>query len=426
MNTAFPPVSEQSLVTRLIDAHEDRFRVTLNLVASENVMSPAARRALSSDFAHRYIIPGNDERPKEIWEYPNQDASRQIEKHGKALARSLFHGEWADLRPLSGNNIAGLLLSTLAGPGDLVLSVPAAAGGHFATAAICDKLGHVRRELPYDLSRGRIDLDACAAFAKEAKPKFIYLDASMILFPYPVAELREIFGQECILAYDASHCFGIIAGGAFQAPLLEGADLIVGSTHKSMFGPQKGLIVARENGPAAAAVNAAITPLFVSNAHVHHVAALTIALEELAAFGIDYARQVVANARALGDALRAGGLDVLFPEQRFTECHQLLCSLGNMNASDVLAALQRAGMHVNAVNLPFRGGPGLRLGAAELTRRGLDEAAMQSVAACMLDVIMGRAPEHEVAARVADLSRSHRDLAFHFQAATLSEPAVIA
>lgn len=409
-----PPSAIKSSITDLIDLHEQRRRVTLNLVASENLMSPAALKALASDFAHRYALPGNDERPKEIWEYPNQDISRQIEARGRALACSLFHGNWADLRPLSGNNIAGLLLSTLVASGEGALSVPATAGGHFATPPICDRHGVDRRDLPYDAATGRVSLAACAALAREFSPRFIYLDASMILFPYPVAELREIFGDDCIIAYDASHCFGIIAGGSFQAPLLEGADLIVGSTHKSMFGPQKGLIVARDAGAIAATLKDAITPLFVSNSHVHHVAALGVALEELEVFGRDYARQVVVNAQALGEALFADGIDVLFPEQRFTNCHQLLCDLRGVEGSAALSALQRCGLHVNAVNLPFRGSPGLRLGVAELTRRGFGVDAITEVAGCIADVLHQRAPEERVAARVMDLSRAHPGLAFAF------------
>jgi glycine hydroxymethyltransferase len=154
----------------------------------------------------------------------------------------------------------------------------------------------------------------------------------------------------------------------------------------------------------------------VSNSHVHHVAALGVALEELESFGAAYARQVVVNARALGETLLAAGIDVLFPEQQFTDCHQLLCDLHGVNGSDVLSALQRAGMHVNAVTLPFRGGPGLRLGVAELTRRGFESRAVAQVGECLADIVMGRASEDGVAARVESLSRAHAGFAFGFDA----------
>jgi len=406
----------QSAILRLINAHEERRRITLNLVASENLMSAAARLALSSDFAHRYLIPPAGERPKEIWDYPNQSASREIEQIGKAIAKKLFHGAYADLRALSGNNIAGILLSSLVDKGETVLTVPGGAGGHFATSALCTKLGLKRRDLPYDNHTGRIDVERCARLAQKIKPRFIYLDASMILFPYPVSKLRDIFGQDCIIAYDASHCFGLIAGGVFQSPLQEGADLIVGSTHKSMFGPQKGLIVARENGAVAEKLHNAITPLFVSNAHVHHVAALTIALEELMYFGQDYAPRVVDNARALAHCLTQRGANILFKDQNFTNCHQIVCKLEHIEALAALERLEHCGIHVNGINVPFFGGPGLRLGAAELTRRAFDEDAMREVGHCLADALFTTAPAAEIAARVCALSRAHPGIAFAFEA----------
>jgi glycine hydroxymethyltransferase len=415
------PVAE-STVLRLIQQHEERRHVTVNLVASENLMSPAAQRALSSDLAGRYLIPPVAERPKEIWDYPNQVANREIEQIAKTLAKAIFHGAYADVRPLSGNNIAGILLSSLVDPGDTILTVPGAAGGHFATAALCTRLGIDRRDLPYDNRTGRIDIDQCARLAREIRPKFIYLDASMILFPYPVSRLREIFGPDCVIAYDASHCFGLIAGGVFQSPLPEGADLIVGSTHKSMFGPQKGLIVAREDGPTAAIIRDVITPLFVSNAHVHHVAALAIALEELAVFGAAYARRVVNNARALARGLSAAGLRIPFAEQNYTECHQILCRLDNLGAEAAMERLQRSGIHVNGVNTPFFGGPGLRIGLAELTRRGFQEDEIGEVAHCMSDALFERAPEAQIASRIRALSQAHPHVGYGFDESGLGVP----
>ncbi len=418
------PVAE-SAVLRLIKKHEERRHATVNLVASENLMSPAARLALSSDLAHRYLIPPVSERPKEIWDYPNQAAGREIEQLAKTLAKSIFHGAYADVRPLSGNNIAGILLSSLVRQGDTILTVPGAAGGHFATVALCNKLGIDRRDLPYDNRTGRIAIDQCVQLARETQPRFIYLDASMILFPYPVSRLRELFGPDCIIAYDASHCFGLIAGGVFQAPLPEGADLVVGSTHKSMFGPQKGLIVVKDDGPVAAIIRDAITPLFVSNAHVHHVAALAIALEELAVFGAVYARRVVNNARALARSLTETGVQVLFSEQNYTECHQILCKLDKLGAEAAMERLQRSGIHVNGVNTPFFGGPGLRIGAAELTRRGFQEAEFGEVARCMSDALFERASESQIASRIRALSLAHPNVGYGFDAsgASIARPA---
>jgi glycine hydroxymethyltransferase len=401
----------------LISQQEDRLRRTINLVASENLMSPAARRALSSDFAHRYCLPPSGERPADIWDYPNQSLGREIERLTKRAAQQLFGGAYVDLRPLSGNNIASILISTLARGAEGVFTVPGSAGGHFATAPICKQFGAARIDLPYDEKTGRIDIDDCAALAKTRKPKMIYLDASMILFPYPVAALRDIFGPDCIIAYDASHCFGLIAGGVFQAPFREGADFLVGSTHKSMFGPQKGMILAQNDDARARAVHEAITPLYVSNSHSHHVAALGIALEELIAFGRAYATQVVANARALAQALASEGLRPLYAEQGFTDSHQILCAIEG-DALSALAKLERVGIHVNGVSLPFSAAPGLRIGAAESTRRGLVEEDMRALANCIADTLNERRSVAAVAAQVTDISRTHQDIHFTLSDAT--------
>jgi glycine hydroxymethyltransferase len=420
MSYAFEPVREfcRSKALEIVAEHEDRRQVTLNLVASENLMSPAALRMLSSDFAHRYCIPPANERPKEIWDYPNQTFTRAIEAKAKELACRLFDGKVADVRPLSGNNIVGILLSSLAEAGDALLSVPPSAGGHFATAPVAERLGLDHAGLPYDNEQGTVDLDATRKLSRTLRPKLLYLDASMILFPYPVAQLREIFGEECIIVYDASHCFGLIGGGRFQAPLLEGADIISGSTHKTMFGPQKGLIVAREAGKTAETIQNAITPLFVSNSHVHHIASLAVALEELHEFGRAYAAQVIQNAKALGRSLAKEGVSMMFPNKDFTESHQLLCLLkAGTDVPGEVKRLEQAGLHLNGINAPFSGLPGLRIGVAELTRRGFRTEAMAEVARCMADVLLSRRPLADVRMQVRDLSQAHQHLKYGFDEA---------
>jgi glycine hydroxymethyltransferase len=410
--------SPRSEILDIASEHERLRRVTLNLVASENLMSPAALKMMNSDFAHRYCIPPAGERPKEIWDYPNQAYIRGIEARAKELACILFDGKAADVRPLSGNNTVGILLSSLAEAGETLLSVPPAAGGHFTTAPMAKKqrLNHVL--LPYDDEEGVVDLHATQRLAQSVKPKLIYLDASMILFPQPVAQLREIFGEETIIVYDASHCFGLIAGGGFQAPLREGADVISGSTHKSMFGPQKGLIVSRDAGKTAAIIHNAITPLFVSNAHVHHIASLAVALEELAAFGEAYSAQVILNAKTLGRAMAREGASVMFERKDFTESHQLICVL-EKDAGVIrhLKQFEEVGIHLNGITAPFSGLPALRIGVAELTRRGFQAEAMIDVAECMADLLLGRRRTKDIRARVQELSLAHAGLKFGFDEA---------
>jgi glycine hydroxymethyltransferase len=366
-------------ILSLVARHEERRAFSVNLVASENVLSPDAVSVLKSDLAHRYCIPPEGERPPEIWDYPNQKIVRLVHEETQRLAQRLFGAQYADVRPLSGNNAAYIVLKSLVARGDTIFSVPADCGGHFASAAICRHEGLQQVDLPYDRSAARVDLLRLKELCRVHKPALVFLDASMILFPYPVAAIRETIGDSAILSYDASHTFGLIGGGRFQKPLIEGADVLHGSTHKSLFGPQKAMILFRRESALAARVRDMIAPTSISNIHPHHVAALGVALEELERWGGSYADQVVANAQALGTVLFECGLDVCFPERMFTLCHQLVVAMPSREAAARGAeAVESANLHVNMVRVPYRPNTfGFRLGVSEITRRGMKERDME-------------------------------------------------
>lgn len=409
-------------ILNLITQHESRLNRTLNLVASENLISEDVRRALSSDVSMRYCIPPEGERPPAIWDYPNQAQVRDIASETDRLARQLFHASYADSRPLSGNQVAQIILMSLASRGNTVWSVPSDCGGHFATRVIAAREGLNLMPIPYDHNRGIIDVDAAKALAKKHPPKLVFLDASMQLFPHPVAELREALGGGPVISYDASHTLGLIAGGAFQSPLSEGADLLHGSTHKTLWGPQKGLITVRDDGPIAARIRDAVVPLFVSNVHVHHVAALGVALEESILFGADYARSVIRNAKALAQALVGHRIGVLFAEIGATESHQVMIDLGDKkNSLVVWNRLQDAGIHTNAVSLPFKRSYGLRIGVAEATRRGLGVEEMHRIAEWIALCAKGRRPEN-IARNVIAMSERHPFIHFSRQSTRIAHP----
>lgn len=401
-------------VRKLISDHQQRLSRTLNLVASENLSSANVRSALASDLNHRYCIPPADQRPAAIWDYPNQEVPRAILAETEALARALFHAVYADVRPLSGNQVAQIVLTTLAESSDVLWSVPSACGGHFATEVIARREGMRLVPIPYDRSRGIVDVEAAAALARTHPPKLIFLDASIQTFPHPLSDLRAAVGSDPIISYDASHTFGLIAGGRFQAPLLEGADILHGSTHKSLWGPQKGMILARKQGASARALADAVVPMFASNIHLHHVAALGIALEEVRDFGAEYADKVIENAKTLGSALVEHGMDVLFVDQGLTESHQILAALGDKSrALECWGLLETGGLHTNAVFLPFRDNCyGLRLGTAEVTRRGMGPAEMAQIGSWIAACCQGGLSPSALAGMVAELSQAHPSLAF--------------
>ena len=360
----------------------------VSLVASENRMSSAALYASASDLTHRYTIPPEGERPSTIWDYPNQGLPRGIAKRTEELARSLYHAAFADVRPLSGNNAVLTVLKALTSPGDTVMSVSPDCGGHFATKPIADLLNINLVYMPYDQTAGNVDVGATAALCKALKPALVLFDASMVLFAPPLQALRDQIGPDPVISYDASHTLGLIAGGQFCSPLDEGADLLHGSTHKTLFGPQKGMILCRENSDVAAKILDTTVPLFASNIHSHHVAALGVALEELREFGRLYAAQVVENARALAASLCANGVDVFKKEPPYTDSHQVWAVLGERDsAMAAFQDLEDIGVFVNAIGVPFTGKYGLRIGVAEATRLGMkaDQAELlgHMMAACL-------------------------------------------
>ncbi len=232
-------------VQNLIGQYEARYFQSLNLVASENLSSLAVREALASDLHHRYAIPSEDKRSPGIWDYPNQDILYKIIEQTENLACQIYHADQANIFPLSGNQIAQIILMNFLEEGDSFLSIGANCGGHFTTPKIAERGGYRKIDIPYDNTAGVIDVEKTVDLVKQEKSKLIFLDASMILFPYPVKELRQALGADILISYDGSHTLGIIGGGQFQSPLDEGADFLHGSTHKSLWGPQKGMILAK-------------------------------------------------------------------------------------------------------------------------------------------------------------------------------------
>ena len=400
-------------IINLINRHESQLTKTINLVASENLLSSDVKKALSSDLSMRYCIPPENERPPNIWDYPNQEHIRKICSETESLAMKLLNAEYADCRPLSGNQIAQIILMSTVSKGDTVWSIPSDCGGHFATPVIANKFGLNLVAIPYDYSRGIIDVDAAQEMAKRQHPKLIFLDASMQLFPHPLRKLREAVGPETIISYDASHTLGLISGKSFQDPLNEGADLLHGSTHKTFWGPQKGIITAREKSHLSNTLNDALVPFFVSNVHVHHVAALGVAFEESRDYGEKYATAVILNAKALASSLNLHGVNVLFQKYGATESHQVLVDLGDKASTMTLwNRLQACGINTNAIKLPFTESYGLRIGVAEATRRGLGVNEMQTLGLCIANSVFNLWSPEKISEVVCHMSGQYNKILY--------------
>lgn len=377
----------------------------VGLVPTENLLSPAARSVLASDLGHRYLF----QNPQ--WRYVGGKHLSEVETLAQGLARELFDARHANVRPLSGENCTNIVIHSVLRPGGTFYHLAMEDGGHFAARSVAARLTSELRLIPYDALNATVDLAGCARAFAAAPPDVIYLDASMILFPHPVRELRRLAGPEVIIVYDASQVLGLLAGGIFQDPLREGADVLSGSTHKSLPGPQKGLILTNRDD-IAERVEATIFPGHVSNFHLHHVAALAVTLAEARDYGAAYARQTVANARALGRELARLGLAVQGGE-RVTESHQVWLDASPLASPDeAVEALHDVNLIANVNLIPSLRRKGLRLGTPEATRLGMREPEMAQLAALLHATLTDTEPREQVRRRVMDIARRFRTVRY--------------
>ena len=397
-----------------IAAQEDYRDGCVGLVPTENRMSPTARRALASDLGHRYLF----QNPQ--WRYVGGTHLAEIEDAAKRAACALFGATYANVRPLSGENCTNIVIHALVEPGDVFYHLAMEDGGHFAAASVAERITSNRHLLPYDAERAELDLDGCARAFADTPPDVIYLDASMVLYPHRLRELRALAGPEATIVYDASQVFGLLAGGVFQEPLAEGADVLSGSTHKSLPGPQKGMILTRRRD-LMDRIEKAIFPGHVSNFHLHHVAALAVTLAEAQAFGADYARRTVANARVLADELARRGLGVQCgpPHHHHrTDSHQVWLDVAGLATPDeAVERLHAANLIANVNLIPSLRDKGLRLGVPEATRLGMGEAEMRELADLMHAALSGSEPWTDVRRRTVRLARRFPSVRYCFPTA---------
>ncbi len=353
-------------ILSLVSKHEEwREKKCLNLIPSENVMSPSVRRLLSSELAHRYTARDHF--------YMGTRFTDEIEQYGEKVARELFKAQTADLRPLSGHIADLIVLANLTKPGDKLLCISPEDGGYpgLWKPGLADLLRLKTVPFPFSKKDMNIVVEEAKALISTAKPKVVLFGASLITFPQPVKELANIARENgAIVGFDGSHVLGLIAGEQFQDPLREGAQSLFGSTHKSFFGPQGGILLASEE--IGETLKGRIYPAFVDNAHWNRIAALTLALVEMKSFGKAYAAQIVRNSKSLAKALHDNGMPVVCQHLGFTKSHQVIVDYGDYEKGRIMAErLQRANIIVDCV---------IRFGTCEVTRRGMKEAEMLKIA----------------------------------------------
>jgi len=387
-------------ILSLVKEHEQwRGKQCLNLIPSENIMSPAARRLLSSELAHRYTARDRF--------YMGTRFTDEIEQYGEKLAKEVFKAETADLRPLSGHIADLIVLANSAKPGDVFMCVSPKDGGYpgMWKEGLAGLLKLKAVSFPFSKKDWNIKAEEAQETIVRVRPKIVVFGASLIVFPHPVITLAKVARESgAFVGFDGSHVLGLIAGGQFQDPLREGAHGLFGSTHKSFFGPQGGIILAdKEHGER---LKEKIYPAFVDNAHWNRIAALTLALAEMKKFGKTYAKQVVHNSQALAKALSDYGFPVICKHLGFTRSHQIILDYGDYEKGRAVAEkLQNANIITDCV---------VRIGTCEITRRGMKEREMLKIAELLKRTIVDKEKAENIRKDVAKLSHEFQKAEYCF------------
>ena len=408
--------------------HNKWFENLIPLIASENIPSPAVREAIISDFGNRYAEGWPGERV-----YAGCVYIDDVEFECMKLAQKLFKAEFADVRPISGVVANLVIYSAFSNPGDVMLAPSIPAGGHIShgkkehsgTAGLVH--GLEIEFYPFDAEEMSIDVDKTKKKVEELNkagrlPKIAMFGGSLFLFPHPVKELSSFLKNFDIhINYDAAHVAGLIAGGQFQDPLREGANTMTMSTHKTLFGPQGGLVLGFENH--AEMIKKATFPGLTSSHHIHHMAAKAITFAEALEFGKDYAKQVIKNAKALGEYLNGFGFKILGEKRGFTKSHQIAVNvLDYSDGGKVEVDLEKANIIVNRQLIPgdikagrnyFHPG-GIRLGVSELTRLGYVQSDMQVVAQFIKQVIIDKKDPKKIKSKVKSFRKDFQKVHYCF------------
>jgi|GEM_PF-23030 len=368
----------------LIEAETVRAR-SLNLIASENRMSPLVRRLLATDASSRYYFEGSDPPA-----FPGGNGYAALQQHGETLLGRLGKARHVNMRPLSGLHAMTIIITAVTQAGDTIVSLAPEHGGHYATGALCRRFGRQQATFPLT-DEMELAEDALWDVLK-GRPKLLYIDQCHGLFPLPlkrIAALARDASPDTLVHADVSHGLGLVLGGALENPLESGCDSFGGSTHKTLPGPQKGVLLTNSDEIAAAIAQAQFE--LISNHHLNAALSLSAALWEFETFGgAVYAAKVAPTAQRLAAALHQAGIPPVAIRGRYSGWHQLwVPEFGLAGGAQVAARrLATAGIMVNVLpDLPGQQPFALRVGVSEICHLGLGDSAIDRLGALIAEVV---------------------------------------
>ncbi|MBW2618853.1 MAG: hypothetical protein JRC92_08265 [Deltaproteobacteria bacterium] len=438
----------QLILDKSLANHDWRQHQCINLIPSEQTPSPLVRLLSVTDpvaryAEHRQLIAAF---AQEVYYYQGSDFIAWVEDRLIAEMSDYLGCPLVEVRPISGQMANMTIFSAFVDwknrtnrkvePARIKLAFTnhIRRGGHLSAqpmGALRDYIAKdpvterfavvnfpVQADNPY-----RVDLEETAKLLDRYDPEIIVLGKSMVLHTEPVAQVRKMVQSKKeppLIMYDMAHVLGLI-GPHFQMPFKEGADLVSGSTHKTFFGTQRGVVgcAFEENTPEYElweTINRRAFPGMVSNHHLGSLLGLLAAAIEMNTFKEEYQPQVLANAKALARALAAEGLDVQGDEAiGFTETHQAVVAVGYACGPDIAQRLEDNNIIVNYQAIPydesFTSSSALRMGVSEMTRFGMKEGDFETLAGLMAEVIKS---DKNVREEVVQLRQQFLDLNYCF------------
>lgn len=373
-----------------------RQREEIELIASENIVSPAVLEAQGSVLTNKYAEGYVGRRYYGGCDYVDIAEELAIER-----VKTLFNCRFANVQPHSGSQANQGAYMALMAPGETLLGMSLAAGGHLTHGAPPNQSGKWFNAVQYGVRRqdARIDMDEVAALAEEHRPAVIVAGGSAYPRIIDFAKFREIADDVgAMFVVDMAHFAGLVAAGVHPSPI-EFADIVTSTTHKTLRGPRGGLILTNKKA-LAKKINSAIFPGLQGGPLMHVIAAKAVAFKEaLEPSFAQYGADVVRNAQALAETLAAGGLEIV---SGGTDTHLLLVDLRPKNVTGNLAedALGRANITCNKNGIPFDPEKptvtsGVRLGSPAGTTRGFGVAEFQAVGRMIIEVLDGLAANGE-------------------------------
>jgi glycine hydroxymethyltransferase len=378
-------------ISNAIDNEVRRQHEGLELIASENFVSEAVLEAAGSVFTNKYAegYPGKRY-------YGGCEFTDVVEELARERVKKLFGAEHANVQPHSGSQANQAAYAAVLKPGDTILGLNLAHGGHLTHGHPLNFSGKTYKVVPYGVTKETetIDYDDLERIATAERPKLIIGGGSAYPRIIDFARMRQIAHKVgALYLVDMAHFAGLVAGGAHPSPVPH-AHIVTSTTHKTLRGPRSGMILSKQE--FAAAIDKVVFPGMQGGPLVHIIAAKAVCFLEASQPSFrDYARQVVANAKAMAETLAADGYRIV---SGGTDTHLMLVDVfaKGMLGSEAEKALGEAGITVNKNAIPFDVNPpmkpsGVRIGTPAVTTRGMKEAEMRQISHWIAEALDHRA-----------------------------------